>query len=240
MPSNNPDSKTVNDQPAIPGWRPATVARLLRGMPSSSEQNMDEIDRVELMNAVEGLARAKRLPWTAVRIIAALLKRANKITGMCNPSASTIAADAGCGARTVERHVPLMRAYGLIDTDCQWQDGHGKGKPPKRTSNRFTFAKISIGHAAEFVAAKIAAPVLERLALARAAAAARMQAIRAAKSAKRDTITDAAKLSELRKRQGMADLLNMIGEFREAERPPEYVPLSGTGSRLIAALNRKA
>lgn len=217
MLSSNPDSKSVNTQPPpVPGWRPATVARLLREQPRTSAEALDEMDRHELQKATEMLVRAKKLlSFMLVRIMEALLSFANRKTGRCNPSCATIAEKAGCSVRSVERHMPTLRDLGLIDWDNQWRSPNGRRKPPKKTSNSYTFARIALGHGAEFVAAKLLSPALEKLATARKAATSRIAAIRA-KAANTDQAS--LDLSERRKTEGADALRQLLDEFRQPSR----------------------
>src|SRR3954471_21246668 len=91
-------------------WRRGSVFGDGRRVPLDRER------RARFRFLLSAHRRARRLTPTAELVGAALLKRLG-VDGQCDPSHATLAADAGCSARTVGRATAAMRELGLL----RWQ-----------------------------------------------------------------------------------------------------------------------
>jgi hypothetical protein len=85
--------------------------------------------------------RAGRLTALYVEVGRALLKRLGE-NGQCDPSHATVAADAGCGERTVRRALVALRALGLLTWEQRlvrrpWPEGGPGASRAEQTSNAY-------------------------------------------------------------------------------------------------------
>lgn len=85
--------------------------------------------------------RAGRLTALHVLVGRALLRRLGE-NGQCDPAHATLAADAGCGARTVRRALAALRAVGLLDWERRlvrrpWPAGGPGASRAEQTSNAY-------------------------------------------------------------------------------------------------------
>ena len=91
-------------------WRRGSVFGDGRRVPLDRER------RARVRFLLSAHRRARRLTPTTELIGTALLKRLGA-DGQCDPAHATLAADAGCSARTVGRATAVMRALGLLRWD---------------------------------------------------------------------------------------------------------------------------
>src|SRR4051794_41882694 len=110
-------------------WRRGSVFGDGRRVPLDRER------RARFRFLLNAHRRARRLTPTAELVGAALLKRLG-VDGQCDPSHATLAAGAGCSARTVGRATAAMRELGLLRWQTrlvrnQWRGGAGaRAHPP--------------------------------------------------------------------------------------------------------------
>lgn len=89
----------------------------------------------------EGERRANRLTALHVEVGRALLRRLN-VDGRCDPTHATLAADAGCGERTVRRALAALRGVGALAWEqrlvCRpWALGGQGATRAEQTSNAY-------------------------------------------------------------------------------------------------------
>lgn len=91
----------------------------------------------------EGERRAGRLTALYVEVGRALLRRLSA-DGQCDPAHATVAADAGCGERTVRRALATLRQAGLLAWEQRlvrrsWPAGGRGAQRAEQTSNAYLF-----------------------------------------------------------------------------------------------------
>ena len=106
---------------------------------------LDREQRARFKFLLTAHRRARRITPHAEIVGNALVKRLS-VDGQCDPGHDTIAADAGCCARTVRRALDALRALGLV----MWQRRIVRdGWRTSQTSNAYLLAPIAGAHPPE-------------------------------------------------------------------------------------------
>lgn len=99
-------------------------------------RRLDRDQRARFKFLLDAHARANRLPVKQEKVGRALVKRL-AVDGRCDPSHATLADDAGCCTRTVQRATERMRDLGLLAWQCRIVRN---GWAVRQTSNAYVLA----------------------------------------------------------------------------------------------------